>query len=95
MSKLITPALTSDDAGPLTVADLIALLHNLPQDLPIAIPGCEGGYSPVIAILQKTLVENVNDVYWYGSHDDVEAVTESEIIERKLTKSDYVILLTN
>lgn len=89
-SKLTLP---NDDAGPLTVADLITLLQAMPPDLGVAVSGYDGGYSPVTAILQKTLLENVNDESYYGPHDNVDSIPEYEITERKLTKADYIIFL--
>lgn len=82
-----------DDAGPLTVADLIQILSAAPQDLQVVFSRDEGGFSPVVGIKQMTLLENVNTEYYYGPHDYFCSVSNAEREERKLVKSDFTILL--
>jgi hypothetical protein len=80
-----------DDAVPLTAADLIQLLIHLPPDQVVCLPRDEGGFSPITAHRQITLLANVNQAYWYGSHDYVDAVPESEQIN--YDKQVYIVLL--
>lgn len=80
-----------DDAGPLTVSDLIRILSAAPPDLVICFPRDEGGFSPVVGIKQMTLLENANDESYYGPHDYPDSVSPFE--SEGKTKSDFIILL--
>lgn len=80
-----------DDAGPLTVSDLITLLNQAPPDLVVCFPRDEGGFSPLAGIKQMTLLENVNDESYYGPHDYIDSAS---LFDQEIkTKSDFIILL--
>jgi len=84
-------AIPADDCGPLTAADLIQLLIHLPPDQIICFPRDEGGFSPVTALRQITLLANVNQEYWYGAHDYLECIPESEAAN--YDKQEFIVML--
>ena len=79
------------EAGPLTAADLILLLSKLPPDQVICFPRDEGGFSPVLSVKQLTLLENINDEYWYGPHDYLESIIDSD--RKQCQAKEFIILL--
>ena len=83
-----TLLLSAYDSGPLTVSDLITALSTLPPDLEVLIPGYEGGFSPIAAIKQDTLLTNVNNEWYYGPHDELDSVSDPDSYK----KQDFIIL---
>jgi hypothetical protein len=82
-----------DDAGPLTVSDLIQILSACPPDLIACFPRDEGGFSPVVGIKQLALLTNANTDFWYGPHDYPDSMSAMEKEAKKLISEDYIILL--
>lgn len=82
-----------DDAGPLTVSDLIQILSASPSDLIVCFSRDEGGFSPVVGIKQLSLLTNANTDFWYGPHDYPDSLSAMEKEAKKLISEDYIILL--
>jgi hypothetical protein len=53
----------------MTVAELIAVLQQLPQDARVIVSGYEGGYHDVGGADPERIILNVNAQGYYGPHD--------------------------
>ncbi len=53
----------------LTVKELIALLQNQPQDLPVVVDSYEGGLDPVTDIAMVQIIDYPNRKEYYGIYD--------------------------
>jgi hypothetical protein len=65
------------------VAELIKQLETLDPELEVYVEGYEGGYdSPVISDIKKFKL-NVNDEWYYGSHEETkDGEVEGIILEK-------------
>ena len=53
----------------MTVQELIKQLENVPKDMPVVIPGYEGGCDYVDTFEEVEVDLNVNTEWYYGSHE--------------------------
>lgn len=65
------------------VSDLIQILSQYDPETVLVIPGYEGGFSPLHTARLETLLKNVNDEWYYGSHDTVDSVSDPESYEKE------------
>lgn len=61
-----------------TISDLIEALSHFPQDLLVITPGYEGGYKEIKSLESQEILLDINDAWYYGPHDSVDSVTETE-----------------
>lgn len=80
---MLTPPESIMQPNDITVGDLLQILIKFPEDLVICIPGYEGGFSPLHTARLETLLKNVNDEWYYGSHDTVDSVSDPESYEKE------------
>lgn len=54
----------------MTIKELIQQLQQLDPDLHVFVHGYEGGYDDVTISEEKEIALNVNEEWYYGSHED-------------------------
>lgn len=66
------------------VRELIERLQEFDGDLPVVLPGYEGGVNDISYTTQVELALNVNDEWYYGAHEviysEAEAKRHSEVV---------------
>lgn len=66
------------------VSELISLLLTLEPGLEVVVSGYEGGYSSVRGVSEpREYVQNVNDEWYYGSHEPLDYQLELEYMTRE------------
>lgn len=66
------------------VSELISLLFTLEPGLEVVLPGYEGGYSSVRGVTEpQEYVKDVNDEWYYGSHEQLQYQLELEFMTRE------------
>lgn len=58
----------------MTIEELIQQLSKYDPKTPVVVRGYEGGYNDVSLIQPKTIQLNVNDRFYYGTHDCVKGL---------------------
>lgn len=66
-----------------TISDLIEALTKFPQDLLVITKGYEGGYKEIKCLENQEILLDINDAWYYGPHDSVDSVTETEANQYK------------
>lgn len=61
-----------------TISDLIEALTKFPQDLLVITKGYEGGFKEIKSLESQEILLDINDAWYYGPHDSVDSVTETE-----------------
>lgn len=74
----------TDRENPYTVAQLIAELQKLPQDMRVMVEGYEGGFDDASAPTIKTINRNYSKDSWWGAHEEyngVDVVEDGQVIK--------------
>ena len=64
----------------MTVQQLITLLQQYPDDLPVVVQSYEEGYDPVTDVGELTIAETQNRAWYVGVYDRVDQSGETALL---------------
>jgi hypothetical protein len=72
----------------MTVSELIMWLQEEDQNAIVVTRGYEGGYCDINSVAKyRYIVLNVNDEWYYGPHDGIDALDEKEYLGKTQVKA--------
>ena len=72
------------------VKDLIEMLQTYDQDLMVIRSGYEGGVAEIDSVELEVIALNVNDSWYYGSHEKIDDLESNEYPGHERIKAVYI-----